>query len=460
MKTNFSVTQLQDPKIAEADGIIQTCNHYGFCTATCPTYVLRGDENEGPRGRIDLIRNMLERGGSPDPKTVEHLDNCLSCLGCMSTCAVRVDYMHLIDRARVHIERNFHRPWADRAMRAFLAWVLPSPTLFRIALKAAGAVSILAPVMPAKLRRLMEFVPKSLPVEPRLAEKTYAAVGSRRMRVALLAGCAQQVLAPQINLATIRMLTRHGCEVVVSKRAGCCGSLTLHMGREENAKQRARANVRAWTEEAAAHGLDAIVINASGCGTTVKDYAHLLADDRELAEAAKKVAALACDVSELVDRLEVKPPSPPKRLRVAYHDACSLRNAQRVTQQPRKLLRAAGFSVVDVPEGHFCCGSAGTYNLLQPETAAELGRRKASHIQSTGAQIVAVGNIGCISQLQHYTTLPVVHTIELLDWATGGRLPPALERVALPAPEAQSESDGCETKSQVAAIDTGTDSFW
>lgn len=426
MRTNFTAAQLADPAIAEADQILQTCVHYGFCTNACPTYVLTRDENDSPRGRIDLIRAMLEAAGAPAPKTVHHLDRCLSCLSCMTTCAVKVDYVHLIDRARAHIEEHYRRPLADQALRSLLAFVLTRPRLFLAAMKAGRLAHPFAAVLPRRLRAMLAMIPSQVSPDI-LTPQTFPAEGPRRKRVALLAGCAQQALNGNINAATIRLLQRHGCEVVIAEGAGCCGSLPLHMGREDEAKDFAQANVAAWSRE----NFDAVIVNASGCGTTVKDYGHLLHT-----EEAKRIGSMTRDVTEVLHELDLRPPATPRAYRVAYHDPCSMQHGQKVIDQPRALLRAAGFRVVDVPEKHFCCGSAGTYNLLQPEMAEALGQRKAAHIESTTPDIVATGNIGCITQLSRYLNKPVVHTVELLDWATGGPLPPALAGVPLPEPSA------------------------
>jgi glycolate oxidase iron-sulfur subunit len=445
MLTNFSAAQLRDPHIAEANAILQTCVHYGFCTNTCPTYVLTRDENESPRGRIDLIRAMLEKGGPPELDTVRHLDNCLSCLSCMTTCAVKVDYVHLIDRARAHIEGNFRRPPAERVVRALLARVLPHPRVFGAAMALACVARPLRPVLPRRLRTMLDMIPPRVAPDV-LAPQVFKAEGAVRKRVALLAGCAQQALNGDINAATIRLLQRHGCEVVIAAGSGCCGSLNLHMGREEEARVFARQNIRAW-EKLHEDGLDALVINASGCGTTVKDYGHLFARERGMARPAAEIAALARDVSEFLWAIGLCEPSAGvPAYRVAYHDPCSMQHVQNVIEEPRALLRAAGFEVVDVPERHFCCGSAGTYNLLQPEMAKALGERKAAHIRSTDPDIVATGNIGCMTQLGHYLGRPIVHTVELLDWATGGPKPPALQGVILgePTPAAPAKSEATE----------------
>ena len=287
---------------------------------------------------------------------------------------------------------------------------------------------------------MVELAPASLPARSEApAPGVYEAEGTRRVRVALLTGCAQQALAPRLNAATIRLLTRHGCEVVVAEGAACCGALTLHMGRAQEAKRAAPSCIDAWNTEIEGGGLDAVVVNASGCGTTVKDYGHLSRDDA-VAARADTIATRALDVTEVMIKLGLKEPTTPPPLTVAYHDACSLQHAQKVTAPPRGLLGAAGFKIADVPERHFCCGSAGTYNLLQPAMAEALGRRKAAHIDSTGAAVVAAGNLGCMTQIARFSARPVVHTVELLDWATGGPLPAALEGVALPPPKRRAES--------------------
>jgi glycolate oxidase iron-sulfur subunit len=433
MRTNFSPAQLAIPDIAEANGILETCVHYGFCTNTCPTYVVTRDENDSPRGRIDLIRAMPESGGAPAPKTVHHLDRCLSCLSCMTTCAVKVDYVHLIDRARAHIERHYARTWPDRLLRRLLAAMLSRPRLFLPAIRLGHMAKPLGPLLPGRLRGMLDLIPAA-PRPHILHPQVFRAEGPAKTRLALLAGCAQQALEGSINAATIRILQRHGCDVVVAPGSRCCGSLALHMGREADAIAMARANVEAWWREAETDGLDGIVVNASGCGSTVKDYGHLLARQTGVAENARRIAALAYDVSEVLSRIGLRTPIIPTGYRVAYHDPCSMQHVQHVTREPRELLRSAGFEVLNIPENHFCCGSAGTYNLLQPEMAEALGRRKADHISGTQPDIIATGNIGCITQLRRYLPIPIVHTVELLDWATGGPLPPALDGVSLRNP--------------------------
>jgi glycolate oxidase iron-sulfur subunit len=438
MQTNFTLAQLADPDTREAEKILRTCVHCGFCTATCPTYVLLGDELDSPRGRIYLIKQMLEQDRPADARTTLHIDRCLSCLSCMTTCPSGVHYMHLVDQARARIEQTFARPRADRLMRRLLAWVLPSPARFRLALAGAMLVRPLRRLLPrrgllARLRTMLDLAPARLP-RPSSVDRpqVFAAEGPTkdmpRKRVALLAGCAQQVLSPQINEATIRLLTRHGCEVVVAPGAACCGALTHHMGLEGPAHASAKANIAAWSALFDGKGPDAVVINASGCGTTVKDYGFMFREDPQWAARAAHIASIARDVSELMSELGLGPTARDTQgLVVAYHSACSLQHGQKITWPPKALLAAAGFTVRDVPEGHLCCGSAGTYNLLQPELAARLRERKVGAIASVAPDIVAAGNIGCITQIAAGTRLPVVHTVELLDWATGGPKPEGLK---------------------------------
>ncbi|WP_193370317.1 glycolate oxidase subunit GlcF [Pelagibius marinus] len=431
MQTNFTLAQLADPNIAEANRILRNCVHCGFCTATCPTYTLLGDELDSPRGRIYLIKDMLENDRAATEKVVRHIDRCLSCLSCMTTCPSGVHYMHLVDHARSHIEKTYRRPLPDRSLRWLLAFVIPHPYRFRLALLGAFFAKPLAGLMPGRLKGLLAMAPSETRPPSRLDKpQVIAAQGPRRARVALMTGCAQKVLAPEINEATVRLLTRHGVEVVVARGAGCCGALVHHMGKEEAALDDARANVAAWTRELEQGGLDAIIINASGCGTTVKDYGFMLREDTAWKDKAAKVSALTRDVTEFLDTLGLKGAAAGRPLTVAYHSACSMQHGQQIRREPKALLTAAGFSVKEVPEGHLCCGSAGTYNLLQPEIAGRLKARKVANIESTKPDVIATGNIGCMTQIAGGTGIPVVHTVELLDWATGGPQPRALEKGA------------------------------
>ena len=434
MQTFFTPEQLQDPGLHRANQILRSCVHCGFCTATCPTYQVLGDELDSPRGRIYLIKEMLESGRPADEKTVKHIDRCLSCLACMSTCPSGVHYMHLIDQARAYVEKTYKRPWHDRALRWVLAKVIPRPMLFRLALLGAKMARPFARLIPeARLRAMIAMAPKQVPPVSRNDDpQSFAPTVPKRARVALLTGCAQKALNTDINDATIRLLRRMGCEVVVAKGMGCCGALTHHMGREGEAHAQAAANIAAWQGVKAEGGLDAIVINTSGCGTTVKDYGHMFRLD-PLADQAAEVSGLAMDISELLVRMGLPQmqANAQKKLRVAYHAACSLQHGQQVKTAPKDLLRAAGFEVVEPADPHLCCGSAGTYNLLQPEISGELKRRKVATLEAKAPQVIAAGNIGCMMQIGSGTGLPVVHTVELLDWATGGPAPRALIEAGL-----------------------------
>ena len=428
MQTAFTPEQLADPLTARSNRILRSCVHCGFCTATCPTYQVLGDELDSPRGRIYLIKDMLENDRPADAKTVKHLDRCLGCLACMTTCPSGVHYAHLLDHARDHIERTYRRPWHDRALRWLLALVLPHPGRFRLALRGAQLARPLRRLVPdARLRAMLEMAPPKLPrPSPTERPQVFPAEGPRRMRVALLTGCAQQVLDTAINDATVRLLTRLGVEVVVAPGAGCCGALPHHMGRSADSHRLAAINIRAWMAEKAAHGLDAVVINTSGCGTTIKDYGHIFAND-PLAEDAATIAAMTRDISELLIDLGLPATArAPEPLRVGYHAACSLQHGQQIRTHPKTLLTRAGFTVAEPADAHLCCGSAGTYNLLQPEISAELKSRKVQTLEAVKPDVIATGNIGCLVQIGSGTATPVVHTVELLDWATGGPRPAAL----------------------------------
>ncbi|WP_062560575.1 glycolate oxidase subunit GlcF [Paracoccus aminovorans] len=463
MQTNFTPEQLSDPLVARSNRILRACVHCGFCTATCPTYQVLGDELDSPRGRIYLIKDMLESRRPADEKTVKHLDRCLSCLACMTTCPSGVDYMHLIDHARIHVERTYRRPWRDRALRWLLARLLPYPRRFRLALRGAALARPFAKALPdARLRAMLDMAPRRIPPASQNDRgQVFAPTAPRRARVALMPGCAQRALNTDINDATIRLLRRAGCEVVIPHAFGCCGALTHHMGREADALRSARATIRGFL---ALGPLDAIVINTSGCGTTIKDYGKIFAGD-PMQPQAEQVARLARDVTEFLDthglpqprdpgalrdeqpvladlepavyRAIAAAPDPETRdgrgrgLRVAYHAACSLQHGQQIRAAPKTLLAQAGFHIVEPEDPHLCCGSAGTYNLLQPELSGELRRRKVATLEATRPQVIAAGNIGCMMQIGAGTALPVVHIVELLDWASGGPRPRALDPSSL-----------------------------
>ena len=428
MQTNFTEEQLRDPDVARSNRILRTCVHCGFCTATCPTYQVLGDELDSPRGRIYLIKDMLENDRAADERTVLHIDRCLSCLACMTTCPSGVHYMHLVDHARAHIEKTYKRPLIDRLLRWALAKIIPYPGRFRLALFGAKIGRPFAFLVPEpRVRAMLRMAPKRLPPVSRNDDpQVFPAVGVRKMRVALMTGCAQKALNTDINDATIRLLRRLGCEVVIASGMACCGALAHHMGKADASHGQAARNIRAWMYEANGEGLDAVVINASGCGTTVKDYGHMFRNDMLAADAAR-VSKLAVDVSELLTKLDL-PKGPGRELRVAYHAACSLQHGQQIKSAPKDLLRRVGFEVVEPSDSHLCCGSAGTYNLLQPEISTKLKDRKVRALEAKRPDVIATGNIGCMVQIAGGTEIPVVHTVELLDWASGGPQPPALNR--------------------------------
>ena len=428
MQTNFSPVQLQDSHMAASEKILRTCVHCGFCTATCPTYLLLGDELDSPRGRIYMIKDMLENGKPATAQVVKHVDRCLSCLSCMTTCPSGVHYMHLVDHARAYIEQTYKRPFSDRLLRAVLAGLMPYQNRFRLALLGAVLAKpfrpLIAklPVIGGRMAAMIDLAPARLPTRSPLSKPGTYGVAQPKKRVALLGGCVQPVLKPEINDKTIELLNRLGVEVVLAKGEVCCGSLPHHMGREHDSLSLAKANIDIWTHEIEKGGLDAIIITASGCGTTIKDYGFMLRDDAAYAAKAAKVAALAMDVTEFVATLDL-PQQPAKNMVVAYHSACSMQHGQKITALPKTLLSTAGFTVKDVPEGHICCGSAGTYNILQPEIAVQLRARKVKNIERVRPQVIATGNIGCMAQIGKGTEIPIVHTIALLNWAYGGEKP-------------------------------------
>lgn len=438
MQTNFSLAQLADPAMASSEKILRACVHCGFCTATCPTYLLLGDELDSPRGRIYMMKEMLESGAPARAEVVKHVDRCLSCLSCMTTCPSGVHYMHLVDHGRAYIEETYARPLPDRLMRNTLAAILPYPNRFRLALLGAWLAKPFAPLLRAlpfigtRLGAMLSLAPARLPSRSGFeGPQTFPAEGPRKGRVALLSGCAQSVLAPNINEATIRLLNRMGIEVVLPQNESCCGALVHHMGKEHESHATAKQLIDAWLTEHQRDPLDAIVITASGCGTTIKDYGFMFREDKAYAEKAATVSALAKDITEVLARFGLPETRFKHEAPLAYHSACSMQHGQQLRDEPKKLLAQAGFTVRDVPEGHICCGSAGTYNLLQPELSGRLRDRKVGNIAKTKAALVATGNIGCMTQLakgfaDNDWDVAVVHTVELLDWATGGPKPDAL----------------------------------
>jgi glycolate oxidase iron-sulfur subunit len=424
MRTQFSREQLQNPDTREVEKILRKCVHCGFCNATCPTFLEKGDELEGPRGRIYLLKGMLENQSIPGNEVVKHIDSCLSCLSCMSTCPSGVDYMHLIDHGRAYIEEHHDRKVFDKILRQLLAFILPVPLRFRWTLKIGKLAHPFANLLPAPVRAGVELARHaSNDGKQNTFEKMYPAEGHSSGQVGLIPGCAQQVVANEINMASIRLLNRFGFDVQVLKETDCCGAIEHHLGKSTQAIQRVRNNLVNWST--LLPELDAFVSNASGCGTMMKDYGHLLKNDDELSDVAQQVSNKTMDICEFLaqQELDTNRINTSGEHKVAYQNPCSMQHGQKINHQPFELLQKFGFDATSIPEAHLCCGSAGTYNLLQSEMAARLGREKVDSIASTGAEFVASGNLGCILQLRQYSEMPIMHTVQLLDWASGGPRP-------------------------------------
>ncbi|HPF46100.1 MAG: glycolate oxidase subunit GlcF [Alphaproteobacteria bacterium] len=424
MQTRFSQKQLEDPKTAEAEKILRNCVHCGFCMATCPTYLLLGNELDGPRGRIYLIKEMLENDAPATKVEVEHLDKCLTCLSCTTTCPSGVDYAHLLAHGRSHIEKTYKRPLTERLFRGMLSTILPYPNRFKLAIRASGFISPFKSFLPDKLRAMLDLRP---PLSHERAPQITKAREKTKYRMGLSAGCVQRAVGEHINLATLEFLSNHNVDVVMPPAVGCCGALDEHMGKSENAIKTAKRYIDGWMAEIEKGPLDAIVINTSGCGTSIKDYGHLFRHDPVYAEKAKKVATLAKDISEVITMIGLGETKIKNTIHVAYHSACSLNHGQKIGDLPALLLKEAGFKVSHIKESHICCGSAGTYNITQPEIATELRSRKIKNIEATKADVVASSNLGCNIHLASGTDIPVLHVIELLNWATGGKKPEAIK---------------------------------
>ena len=429
MQTNFTKKQLQESSIIDANGIIRKCTHCGFCNATCPTYQVAGDELDGPRGRIYLIRDMLENNKPASEKITKHIDRCLSCYACMTTCPSGVNYMHLVDHARNHIEKTYVRPFFDRFIRILLSIILPSPKLFRIVGYLARIANPFKFLFPKKIKNMLKYMPTSFPKSNYENKEVYSAKGKTFAKVALLTGCVQRVISPQINDSTIDILNRHGVEVIAPKEITCCGSLNHHLGKEDLAHKSFVNNINFWFKCYEERNLDAILVTTSGCGTTLKDYGHIFRDDpdKDLRKKAKIISSLAKDVTEYLGKnIKLNFVEKDKKFKIAYHSACSMQHGQKLHSQPINLLKKTGNEIVEIPDGHLCCGSAGTYNLLQGEMASELLVRKVSNIDKVKPDFISTGNIGCITQISSGTKIPILHTIEILNWYTGGEKPNAI----------------------------------
>ena len=433
METHFSKKQLKDKDNKSSEKIFRKCVHCGFCNATCPTYDLLGDELDGPRGRIYMIKDMLENNKLPNEKVVKHIDRCLSCYSCMTTCPSGVNYMHLVDHARNYIEKNYKRSFFDRLIRSFLSIVLPNSTNFWIVGKLALFVKPFKFIFPKKIKEMLRIMPVSFPKKTLAKMRVYQASKRKKpvARVALLTGCVQKVISPQINEATIRLLNRHEIEVVVPKGIECCGSLNHHLGKSDLAIKNFKKNISIWYDEYLNNGLDAIISNTSGCGTTMKDYGFILRDNNDFKKKAKKISELTKDITEYLDdnvKLNFIKNSEKERIyKVAYHSACSMQHGQKVHKAPIELIKKTGNKVYDIPDGHLCCGSAGTYNLLQSDIAKNLLKNKISNIEKINPEFITTGNIGCITQIAHGTKIPILHTVEIIDWYTGGPKPKVLK---------------------------------
>ena len=435
METNFSKEQLKDKDNKSAEKILRKCVHCGFCNATCPTYQLLGDELDGPRGRIYLIKDMLENKKPANEKIVKHIDRCLSCYSCMTTCPSGVNYMHLIDHGRSHIEKTYKRPFSQRFIRDFLSIVLPNPTYFKIIGFLTLIIKPFQFFFPKMIREMISLMPIRFPKKKLPKMRVYAPTKRKKpvARVALLTGCVQTVISPQINEATIRLLNRHGIEVVLPKGVVCCGSLDHHLGKNDLAKKTFKKNISIWHEEYLKNGLDAIISNTSGCGTTLKDYGFIFRSDEDFKKKAKKISELTKDITEYLDEnvnlIFINNKENKKNYKIAYHSACSMQHGQKVHDTPKDLIKKTGNEVFDIPDGHICCGSAGTYNLLQNDIAKKLLKDKVNNIKKLDPQFIATGNVGCITQISNGTKIPILHTVELIDWYTGGPKPEVLRKL-------------------------------
>lgn len=415
MQHTISVEQLgaQGSAMAQA---VEACVHCGFCLPTCPTHQVLREEMDSPRGRIFLMKSVLENNLSVE-EAMPFIDRCLGCLGCVTACPSGVKYEELVTPFRAYAEKRRTRKLADRARRTLVRSTLPYPGRFRAAARLGKLARPLSRILPDGLSGMLDLLPETVP-PARPLPAHYPAEGQRRARVALLAGCVQQVLAPEINWATLRVLAKNGVEVIIPQGQGCCGALNMHRGEDDQARRLARRNLQVFPRD-----VDVIVTNAAGCGSGMKEYGLLFAGQSEASE-AEAFAHKVHDVSEFLAELgALTPPPLPQPMKLAYHDACHLAHAQQVTAAPRRLLGSIpNVTLLEIPEGDLCCGSAGTYNIDQPEVANALGQRKAENILSVDSDAVAAGNIGCLVQIrlhlrQMAKSLPVYHTLEVLDMA-------------------------------------------
>ncbi len=431
MQTTFTEKQLKDKDNNSSEKIIRKCVHCGMCNATCPTYNILGDELDGPRGRIYLIKDMLENNKPANEKVAKHIDRCLSCYACMTTCPSGVNYMHLIDHGRNHVEATYKRPLFDRVLRLILSFTLPNPKIFRILAHMAKPLKLVSFILPSFFKNSLKLMPFNLPKKKLPEKKSYPSLSDKKIaRVALLTGCVQRVISPEINEATIRLLNRHGVDVIVLPEIQCCGSLNHHLGKKDLAHQSFVKNINSWYQEYIDQGLDAIISNTSGCGTTLKDYGFIFRNDKDLKMKAKKISELTKDITEFLDenlKLEFKKMN--GQYKIAYHSPCSMQHGQKVHKQPIELIKRTGNKVLDIPEGHICCGSAGTYNILQQKIAKSLLDDKIKNIKKVSPDFISTGNVGCMTQISSGTSIPIIHTVEVIDWFTGGPKPIKLKNI-------------------------------
>lgn len=428
MQTIFTPEQLKSKNNKSTEEIVRKCVHCGMCNSTCPTYQILGDELDGPRGRIYLIKDMLENNKPANEKIAKHLDRCLSCYACMTTCPSGVNYMHLIDHGRAHLEKTYKRPILERLFRNILSLTLPNPKIFKILSILVNIVRPLKFLFPEFIKNSMKLMPAKFPKKTLKTQKIYSVEKTKSIaRVALLTGCVQRVISPEINESTIRLLNRHNVEVVVMPEINCCGSLDHHLGKEKAAHELFKKNINLWYDEYLENGLTAIISNTSGCGTTLKDYGFIFRGDKEMKIKAKKISELTKDITELLDKnIKLNFKQNEKVYKIAYHSACSMQHGQKVHQQPIDLIKRTGNQVLNIPEGHVCCGSAGTYNILQQKIAKELLKNKIENINKIQPDFISTGNIGCMTQIASGTEIPIVHTVEVIDWLTGGPKPEKL----------------------------------
>ncbi len=429
MQTIFTEEQLKNSDTKSSEKILRKCVHCGMCNATCPTYGISGDELEGPRGRIYLIKDMLENNKPANKKIAKHIDSCLSCYACMTTCPSGVNYMHLIDHGRNHVEATYKRPLFDRLIRNVLSYTLPKPNVFFILTMFTRLIKPFSFLFPNFIKNSLALMPNKIQSRKIKKKTIYPSFEEKKVaRVALLVGCVQRVISPEINEATIRLLNRHEVEVVVLPKIDCCGSLNHHLGKKDLAHSSFKKNIELWYEEYLKNGLDAIISNTSGCGTTLKDYGFIFRNDKELKKKAKKISELTKDITEFLDEnLKLNFKEKEKNYNIAYHSPCSMQHGQKVHTQPINIIQRTGNKVLDIPDGHLCCGSAGTYNILHQKMAKSLLRNKVKNILKVAPDFIATGNIGCITQIASSINIPIVHTVEVIDWYTGGPKPQKLK---------------------------------